>query len=151
MPRTEHNIGRQRSTRHEITVNGLLTLRGHQLRHLRLGTDTAAKTNIAAIDRVLVNVIGYEGDISEESTDFRRVTTFKRGELRRLVAGVLRKTERPLTTLEIAKIVMATKGLEASYSRKIKSRVNNVRAVLKRMDLDKGADANGNVVWRRAT
>ena len=147
MPRTEHNIGRQRSTRHEITINGLLTLRGHQLRHLRLGTNPDAKTNIAAIDRVLINVIGYEGNIAEESRDFRRVTTFKRGELRRLVADILRKAEHPLTTLEVAKLAMATKGLEASYSRKIKGRVSNVRATLKGMALNKRTDANGNVVW----
>lgn len=80
---------------------------------------------------MLINVIGYAGDIAEESRDFRRQTTFRRGELRRAVADVLRRAERTLTTLEVAQSVYATKGLEVPYARKCKPRVSTVRKVLK--------------------
>ncbi|MFD0916883.1 hypothetical protein ACFQ14_10740 [Pseudahrensia aquimaris] len=151
MPRTEHNIGRQRSTRYEICTNGLLTLRGRQLQALRLGTDPNAQANIEAIDRVLIDVIGYTGNIAEESRDFRRTSTFRRGELRRAVADVLRKADRPLTTLEVAKAVLEPRGVEVSYARKHKARVTNVLAVLKVMAgegrVAKTTNRQGNLAW----
>jgi len=153
MPIQFHNRGRQRSTKFEVCTNALLTMRGQQLRHLRLGTDSEAEANIAAIDHVLIKVIGYDGDIIEQSRDFRRVTTFKRGELTKAIMDTLRAAERPLTTLEMAQAVMATKGVSVSYSRKDKPRVSNVYEGLRRLHglgrVVRGADASGNVVWSR--
>ena len=151
MPRQIHNVGRQRSTSYAVTINGLLTARGRQLQALRLGTGKNTQANIDAIDHVLVNVLAYEGDIAEASRDFRRETTFKRGELRKAVADVLRGADRPLTTLEVAKAVYGAKGVEVSYSRKIKNRVNTVLKVLKAMHgkcrVCKGIDSQGGAAW----
>lgn len=147
MPRTEHNIGRQRSTKFEICTNGLLTLRGQQLKHLRLGTNPNAQANIDAIDHVLIKVIGYKGDIAEESRDFRRDAVFRRGELRRAVAGVLRKATSPMTTLEVAKAALEPKGLTVSYERKHKPNVTRVWHVLKRMKHVSKQDKDGLAVW----
>ncbi|MDA8870595.1 hypothetical protein N9H93_04330 [Rhizobiaceae bacterium] len=133
-------------------MNGLLTLRGQRMRALRLGTDADATDNIAAIDRVLVNVIGNTGDTAGESKDFRRVALFGRGEVRRLVGEILRGAKRPLTTLQIAQQALVTKSVAVSCSRRVKGRVSNVWKVLADMHgVVRGADANGNVVGSRAT
>lgn len=112
MPRKAHNVSRQRSGRHTITINGLLTWRARRLRSLRLkeGDESQVLADLAAIDRVLVNVIGYRGDIEAESRDFRREALFDRNGLRRAVLVVLRQANGPLTTREITERVMATKG-----------------------------------------
>jgi len=150
MPRSGYNIGRQRSRNYNHTTNGLLTLRGVQLRALRLGTDPEAQANIDAIDRVLVNCIGYEGDIAEASKDYRREMTFKRGELRRAVADALRKADRPLTTREIAVVVHATKGVEITPDKVGKERITRVRAVCKKLaNVQCEAGPSGCVVWSR--
>lgn len=135
MPRKEYNVSRQRSRGNPIAINALLTWRGRRLRSLRLkeGDEAELLADIAAIDRVLVNVLGFEGDIQAASRDFRREATFKRGELYRMVCDVLRGAERPLTTREITEIVMARKGVEMVPGRLSKERINRVRAVCRKL------------------
>ena len=59
MPRAKHNIARQRTRGYAITINGLFTARSKCLRSLRLedGDIDTIRADIAAIDRVLVNVL----------------------------------------------------------------------------------------------
>jgi len=130
MPRAIHNISRQRSRGHAITINGLLTARARCLRDLRLSKgDPDVQSNIDAIDRVLVNVIGFTGDIAELTRDYRREALFKRGELQRMVATVLREANGPLTTRQIMERVSAQKGLTMRPGKRTKEWINRVRKV----------------------
>lgn len=122
MPRQEYNVSRQRSTKSAITINGLLTWRARRLRSLRLKEGNAEEhlADIAAIDRVLTNVLGFT-DIEAFTRDFRREAVFRRGELYRMVCDVLREADRPLTTREITEIVLARKGRVLQPGRQEKS------------------------------
>jgi hypothetical protein len=103
MPRKEHNVARQRTRGYAITINGLFTARSRCLQSLRLehGDPDTTRADIAAIDRVLVNVLGYKGDIEAVSRDFKRNPSFGRGELLRAVLDVLRKADEPLSTRDL--------------------------------------------------
>jgi len=96
MPRAAYNVARQRSTSNAISINAMLTWRAKRLRSLRLGEGDRDPhlADISAIDRVLVNVLGYTGDIEAASKDFRREAVFNRSELRRTVIAVLREATR---------------------------------------------------------
>ena len=93
MPRAAYNVSRQRSRGNAITINGLLTWRAKRLRGIRLDHDNEAEhlADIAAIDRVLVNVLGFTGAIDALTRDYRREALFRRNELRRMVCDVLPK------------------------------------------------------------
>lgn len=152
MPRAIHNIGRQRSTRNAISINAMLTWRGKRLRSVRLkeGDEAANLADIAAIDRVLVNVLGYTGDIEAESKDFRREALFKRNELRKAVMVVLREANEPLTTRQITERVMSTKGKTLKPRRLSKEWISRVRVVCRKMDGVTETIADGMQVWARS-
>jgi hypothetical protein len=150
MPRARYNVSRQRSRGNAITINGLLTWRARLLRRLRLkdGNQSDLEADIQAIDRVLVNVIGFKGDIDAITRDFRREALFKRGELQRLVMQVLREANEPLTTRQITERVMDRKGATMMPGRDAKERICRVRHVLKRLDFVQEARAeDGCVAW----
>lgn len=153
MPRKAYNIGRQRTRGNAITINGLLTWRARLLRRLRLkeGDQAELEADILAIDRVLVNVIGFTGDIDALTRDFRREALFKRGELQRLVMTVLREANGPLTTRQITERVMARKGATMTPGRDSKQRIHRVRAVCKRLDRVQKTRADGLVAWSIAS
>lgn len=134
MPRQEYNVSRQRSTKSAITINGLLTWRARRLRSLRLKEGDAAEhlADIAAIDRVLTNVLGFT-DIEAFTRDFRREALFRRGELYRMVCDVLREADRPLTTREITTIVLARKGRALKPGRQGKEHINRTRKACRRI------------------
>lgn len=136
MPRKQHNIGRQRSRGNPIAINALLTHRGKRLRSLRTGDMEAdqALADIAAIDRVLRNVLAFEGDIEAVTKDFKRVAIFRRGELLRRVCDVLRAAEGPLTARQIMERVAAGKGLQMRPGKQSKEWINRVRKVCQSLD-----------------
>ena len=109
----------------------MLTWRGKRLRSIRKaeGDEAAHLADIAAMDRVLVNVLGFTGDIGEASRDFRREALFQRGELRRAVMVVLREANGPLTTRQITERVMSTKGKTLKPGRLSKEWIKRVRVV----------------------
>jgi hypothetical protein len=135
MPRKAHNVSRQRTRGNAITINGLLTWRARRLRSLRLkeGELSEVEADLAAIDRVLVNVIGFTGDVEAITRDFRREALFKRGELQRLVMQVLREANEPLTTRQITERVMSRKGATMTPGRDSKERILRVRVICKRL------------------
>jgi hypothetical protein len=149
MPRAKHNVSRQRSRGNAITINGLLTWRARLLRRLRKQEgDTASVTaDIAALDRVLVNVIGFTGDIEAITRDFRREALFQRGELQRLVMAVLREANEPLTTRQITERVMSRKGASMTPGRDAKQRIHTVRLLCKRLDRVRETRADGLAAW----
>lgn len=130
MPRKEYNVSRQRTRGYAITINGLFTARSRCLRDLRLADDPEPiKADIAAIDRVLVNVLGYKGDIEAVSRDFKRNPSFGRGELLRAVLDVLRKADAPMLTRDLTIAVFESKGLTLPPGEVGRSRINRVRKV----------------------
>lgn len=140
MPSAAYNISRQRSTSNAISINAMLTARARRLRSLRLeeGGQSAHLADIEAIDRVLVNVLGFSGDIGAETKDFRRGALFGRSELRRAVIAVLREANEPLTTRQITERVMATKGKTLKPGRVGKEYINRVRVVCQHLRLERG-------------
>lgn len=150
MPRAAYNVSRQRSTRNAISINAMLTWRARRLRSLRLKEwdVDAIWSDIAAIDRVLANVLGYTGDIEAETRDFSRETLFRRGDLQRMVCTVLREANRPLTTREITAIVISRKGLTMDNYRQAKQWINRVRKVCQRLPgLDQTLADDGCQAW----
>lgn len=150
MPRAAYNVSRQRSTSNAISINAMLTARARRLRSLRLeeGDQAAHLADIEAIDHVLVNVLGFTGDIAAETKDFRREALFGRSELRRAVIAVLREANQPLTTRQITERVMATKGKALKPGRQSKDWITRVRVVCQRLPLERGM-VEGLQVWRR--
>jgi len=151
MPRAIHNVSRQRTRGNAITINGLLTWWSRRLRSLRLkdGKETEILADIAAIDRVLINVIGFQGDIEALSRDFRREAIFRHGELQRAVYAVLREANGPLTTRQITERVMATKGKTLEAGRLSKEWINRVRKVCQRIPSVEMERQDGLQMWRR--
>lgn len=151
MPRAIHNVSRQRTRGNAITINGLLTWRSRRLRSLRLkdGKETEILADIAAIDRVLINVIGFQGDIETLSRDFRREAIFRHGELQRAVYAVLREANEPLTTRQITERVMAAKGKTLEAGRLSKEWINRVRKVCQRIPSVEMERQDGLQMWRR--
>lgn len=130
MPRAKHNISRQRTRGYAITINGLFTARSKCLRSLRLEDDPEPiKSDIAAIDRVLVNVLGYKGDIEAVSCDFKRNPSFGRGEMLRAVLDVLRKADAPMLTRDLTVAVFESKGLTLPPGETGRNRINRVRKI----------------------
>jgi len=142
MPRAKHNISRQRTRGYAITINGLFTARSKCLRSLRLedGDIEAIQADIAAIDRVLVNVLGYQGDIEAVSRDFKRNPSFGRGEMLRAVLDVLRKADAPMLTRELTVAIFESKGLTLPPGETGKNRINRVRKVCQQVPGIVGVD-----------
>lgn len=149
MPRKEHNVSRQRTRGNAITINGLLTWRARRLRSLRLKEGDAAtiEADIAAIDRVLVNVIGFDGDIDAITRDFRREGLFRRGELQRAVASVLREANEPLTARQITERVLSRKGYTMRPGRDSKQWITRIRKVCQRLALELTKADDGCMAW----
>ncbi len=155
MPVKAYNVSRQRSRGNAITINGLLTWRAKRLRGIRVEPDRQAEhqADIAAIDRVLVNVLGFTGDIDALTRDFRRAALFRRNELRRMVCDVLREANGPLTARQITERVIARKGREMRPGKQSKQWINRVRKICQKLPLEAVQVDDGCQAWRvrRAT
>ncbi|ODU81440.1 hypothetical protein, partial [Novosphingobium sp. SCN 63-17] len=130
-------------------INGLLTWRARRLRSLRLkeGDVATIEADIAAIDRVLVNVIGFDGDIDAITRDFRREAMFRRGELQRAVATALREANEPLTARQITERVLAGKGYAMRPGRDSKQWITRVRKVCHKLPLKTMRPDDGCMAW----
>ncbi|WP_394690424.1 hypothetical protein [Hoeflea sp.] len=102
----------QAAQKNYYAINGLLTARARKLRDLRLGNGETnqVQADIDAIDRVLVNALGFTGDIEALIRDFKRKAVFKRGELLRMACDVFREADRPLTTREMVETIADRKA-----------------------------------------
>lgn len=149
MPAKAYNVSRRRSRGNAITINGLLTWRAKRLRSLRVEPDRQAEhqADIAAIDRALVNVLGFTGDIEALTRDYRREALFRRNELRRMVCDVLREGNGPLTARQITERVIARKGLAIRPGAQSKQWINRVRKVCRKLPVE-AVTAQGCLAWR---
>lgn len=149
MPVKAYNVSRQRSRGNAITINGLLTWRAKRLRGLRLdeASREAHQADIAAIDRVLVNVLGFAGDIDALTRDYRRDALFKRNELLRMVCDVLREANGPLTARQITERVITRKGLAMRPGKQSKQWINRVRKICQKLPLEAVVADDGCQAW----
>ncbi len=122
-----------------------------KLRSLRLkdGDEAEHLADIAAIDRVLVNVLGFDGDIEAVTRDFRREALFGRNELRRAVAGILREANGPLTARQITERVLASKEGSMLPGRDAKLWITRVRKVCSKLPVEQTWTEDGLMAWTR--
>ena len=120
----------------------------HSLRATAATNALEHEADIAAIDRVLVNVLGFTGDIDALTRDFRREALFQRNELRRMVCEALREANGPLTVRQITERVIARKGLTMRPGKQSKQWINRVRKICQKLPLE-AVRADGCQAWRR--
>lgn len=152
MPRKEYNVGRSRAKDYSITTNGLLTKRAKLLEE-QLKLDARAREirhDLEALDRVLTNIMQYEGDLSAIKPTGQKIFRYKPGHLTRAVFEVLRKAEKPLTTREIAVLVNERDGRYDNTPEGINSLVAQVCKVcgkFKGADLKRERNSSGLWAW----
>ena len=108
------------------------------------------KNDIDALDRTLINVMGYEGDLDTQMPRQKRHVLFGKGELTRQVLTILRRSETPLTSRQIAQEIVSEKGMDArdrKYVSDLTKRVGKACRQYPEGTIRKATDERGNVVW----
>lgn len=96
---------------------------------------------------MLVNVLGFAGDIDALTRDYRREALFRRNELRRMVCDALREANGPLTARQITERVIARKGLEVRPGAQSKQWINRVRKICQKLPLEATVAGDGCRAW----
>ena len=141
-----------KSQTYEHTISGMLTKRAELLGEAETIRDRLAeiKNDIDALDRTLINVMGYEGDLDTQMPRQKRHVLFGKGELTRQVLTILRRSETPLTSRQIAQEIVSEKGMDArdrKYVSDLTKRVGKACRQYPEGAIVKAADERGNVVW----
>lgn len=142
-----------KSETYEHTINGMLTRRAELLGEAETLRDriAAIKNDLDAVDRTLVNVLGYEGDLDAMMPRQKRHVVFGRGELTRQVLSILRRNARPMTSRQIAQEIVSDSGMDArdrKYVSDLTKRVGKACRQYPEGTILKAMDDKGNVVWR---
>jgi hypothetical protein len=136
------------------TITGLLAKRADLFNEAERIRDRLAeiKNDTGAIDRTL-NVLGYKGDLDAAMPRQKREVIFGRGELRKAVVGELRQADGPLSSRDIAQVIVSMRGEDArdrKYIADLTKRVSKVLRVLREEGYVRSvADAKGNLGWER--
>jgi len=136
----------------EHTISGLLAKRAELFNEAVRLRDRLAeiKNDVSALDRVL-GTLGYTGDLDAEMPRQKREVIFGRGELTRAILDELRGATGPLTSREIAQVIVALGGQDArdrKYVSDLTKRVGKALRALRDENLVRsGTDAKGNVMW----
>ena len=133
------------------TISGLLTKRADLLGEAEVIRDrlAAIKNDIDALDRTL-SVLNYDGDLDAQMPRAKRHVIFGRGELTKQVFAVLRRSDKPMTSREIAQEVVSDSGMDArdrKFVSDLTKRVGKACRQCKDGVIIKATDARGNVVW----
>ena len=141
-----------KSQTYEHTISGMLTKRAELLGEAETIRDRLAeiKNDIDALDRTLINVMGYEGDLDTQMPRQKRHVLFGKGELTRQVLTILRRSETPLTSRQIAQEIVSEKGMDArdrKYVSDLTKRVGKACRQYPEGTIVKATDERGNVVW----
>lgn len=138
----------------EHTITGLLAKRADLFNEAERIRDRLAeiKNDIGAIDRTL-NVLGYTGDLDAAMPRQKREVIFGRGELSKAIMGELRHAEGPLSSRDIASVIVSMRGEDARDRKYIADLTRRVSKALRSMR-DEGLirskpDQKGNLVWER--
>lgn len=139
---------------YEHTINGLLQRRVelfHEAERLR---DRLAeiKNDIGALDRTL-GTLGYTGDLDAMMPRQKREVLFGRGELSRAIVGELRGAAEPMTSRQLAQVIVAVNGQDARDRKLIAELTKRVgkacRSLVVEGRLRRTLDAKGSVLWAR--
>lgn len=143
-----------RATDYSHSVNGLLQKRADLYNEAERIRDRLAeiKNDIGAIDRTL-SVLGYTGDLDAAMPRQKREVIFGRGELSKAIMGELRHAEGPLSSRDIASVIVAMRGEDARDRKYIADLTKRVSKALRQMR-DEGhvrstVDGKGNLSWER--
>jgi len=142
-----------KSDTYEHTISGMLTKRAELLGEAETLRDrlAAIKNDLDAMDRILVNVMGYQGDLDAQMPRQKRHVIFGRGELTRAVLNVLRRNQKPMTSRQIAQEIVSDSGMDArdrKYVSDLTKRVGKACRQYPSGTIKKAADGHGNVVWQ---
>jgi|GEM_PF-870714 len=98
----------------EHTINGLLTKRAEMFNEAERLRDRMAeiKNDVAALDRVL-GTLGYTGDLDSIMPRQKVTRLFGAGELLRACLSEIRHAETPITSRDIARAIIETRGEDA--------------------------------------
>ncbi len=135
----------------EHTISGLLTKRADLLGEAEQIRDrlAAIKNDIDALDRTL-NVLSYEGDLDAQMPRQKRHVVFGRGELTRRVLTILRHSEKPMTSRQIAQEIVSDSGMDArdrKYVSDLTKRVGKACRQYPEGTIRKSSDTVGNIHW----
>jgi len=136
---------------YEHTVSGLLHKRVdlfHEAESIR-DRLAAIKNDIDALDRTL-GVLGYEGDLDAAMPRQKRHVIFGKGELTKQVLTILRRSDKPMTSRQIAQEVVSDSGMDArdrKYVSDLTKRVGKACRQYPEGTIHKSTDSHGNVVW----
>jgi hypothetical protein len=136
----------------EHTISGLLKKRADLFNEAERTRDRLAeiKNDVGAIDRVL-GTFGYTGDLDAEMPRQKREVIFGRGELTRSILHELRGADAPLTSREIARVVLVVSGHDARDRKLIADHTKRVSKALRTLrnenTVRSSIDSKGNVVW----
>ncbi len=143
-----------RATDYSHSVNGLLQKRADLYNEAERIRDRLAeiKNDIGAIDRTL-SVLGYAGDLDAAMPRQKREVIFGRGELSKAIMGELRHAEGPLSSRDIASVIVAMRGEDARDRRYVSDLTKRVSKALRQMR-DEGhvrsvVDDKGNLNWEK--
>lgn len=103
-----------RTDTYEHTISGLLGKRAELFNEAERIRDRLAeiKNDIGALDRVL-GTLGYTGDLDAAMPRQKREVIFGRGELSKAIMGELRHAEGPLSSRDIASVIVSMRGEDA--------------------------------------
>jgi hypothetical protein len=111
---------------YENTVLGLLRKRAALIAELEFHRDKAgvASNDISAVDRVL-QTLGYDGTL-DNAQPRKKALNFIKHEVRRSILEEMRKSDRPLSSRELAVKLAAIEGVDAADRRVMRDLTSRV-------------------------
>lgn len=137
---------------YNLTVQGLLRKRAELAGQAEVARDqlTARLAELDALDRT---IRVFQPDIDLDDLPVKPAPpamTGTRGEFQRFLLDALRKAEGPLTTHDLAKLVMAERGMNQADKvlvKLIRERTGNALAKMRRAGKVAGRKAGGLLEW----
>ncbi len=146
-------ITRSRSKDYSHTISGLLTIRADLYNDsIELSKKLAEiQDNLTAIDKTL-GIIGYEGELDKIMPKRNAKSLFGRGELTKIILNELRKSDKILSTREIACLVIDLKGFDKTdrnFLTNITNTISRALANLRARDVvESEFDESGRQSWK---
>jgi hypothetical protein len=137
---------------YDLTVQGLIRKRAEVAGQAEVARDqlTARLAELDAIDRT---IRVFQPDIDLDDLPVKPAApamTGTRGEFQRFLLNALRKAEGPLTTDDLAKLVMAERGMNQAdkvLAKLLRERTGNSLAKLRRAGKTRSAKVGGLLEW----
>ena len=111
----------QRSKDFSMAINGLMTRRSFIVTE----APETLTSDLAAIDRSL-QLLGFTEDPNSYMPRQRNKRVFAKGEMLRLITGVMREATEPLSSREICITILSAKGFDMSDKRRVNQATSRV-------------------------